>query len=185
MRKDRKNLYSGNARDTVVCRRAWKEKEISRTVTLCPGALVNQTALFGWRHVFFLFLPNCCGINIKLRMKSMESEGTNSNYKWRNIGLSDLPSIILRVGQFLTAIGLTNASHLAISFSHGEGSFLLCVILSKVMRFAISSCQEKRSSEMSIIKNPNYSFLADSHSPVSIGWLSPGEGLLWPTQNGR
>ena len=157
---------------------------MSRTVTLCPGALVNQTALFGWRHMLFLFLPICCGINIKLRMKSIESEGTNSNHKWRNIGLSDLPSIILTVEQFLTAIGLTNTSHLAMPFSHGEGSFLLCVILSKVTRFAISSCQEKRSSEMPIIKNPNYSFLVDSHyfigqySPVSIAWLFPGESLL-------
>ena len=103
----------------------------------------------------------------------MESEGTNFNHKWKNIGLSNLHSIIFSVEQFLTAIGLTNASHLAIPFSHGEGSFLLCVILSQVTRFAISSCQEKRS-EVSIIKNPNYSFLVDSHyfigqySPVSI-----------------
>ena len=134
---------------------------MSRTVTLCPGALVNQTALFGWRHMLFLFLPICCGINIKLRMKSIESEGTNSNHKQRNIGLSDLPSIILTVEQFLTAIGLTNTSHLAIPFSHGEGSFLLCVILSQVTRFAISSCQEKRS-ETSIIKNSNYSFFIDT-----------------------
>ena len=103
---------------------------MSRTVTLCPGALVNQTALYGWRHLLFLFFPICCGINIKLRMKSMESEGINSNHKWRNIGLSYLPSIILTVEKFLTAIGLTNASHLAIPLSHGEGSFLLCVILS-------------------------------------------------------
>ena len=91
---------------------------------------MNQTALFGWRHVLFLFLPICCGINIKLRVKSMESEGTNFNHKWRNIGLSNLSSIIFSVEQFLTAIGLTNASHLAIPFSHGEQSFLLCVILS-------------------------------------------------------
>ena len=152
---------------------------MSRTVTLCPGALVNQTVLFGQRHVFFLFLPICCGINIKLRVKSMESEGINFSHKWRNIGLSNLPSIIFSVEQF----GLTNASHLAIPFSHGEGSFLLCVILSQVTRFAINSCQEK-SSEMSIIKNPNYSFLVDSYyfigqySPVSIPWLSPGEDLL-------
>ena len=156
---------------------------MSRTLTLCPGTLVNQTALFGQRHVLFLFLPICCGINIKLRVQSMESEGTNFNHKWRNIRLSSLPSIIFSAEQFLTAIALTNASHLAIPFSHGEGSFLLCVILSQVTRFAISSCQEKRS-ETSIIKNPNYSFLVDSHyfigqySPVSIAWLSPGEGLL-------
>ena len=156
---------------------------MSRTLTLCPGTLVNQTALFGQRHVLFLFLPICCGINIKLRVQSMESEGTNFNHKWRNIRLSSLPSIIFSAEKFLTAIALTNASHLAIPFSHGEGSFLLCVILSQVTRFAISSCQEKRS-ETSIIKNPNYSFLVDSHyfiglySPVSIAWLSPGEGLL-------
>ena len=156
---------------------------MSRTLTLCPGTLVNQTALFGQRYVLFLFLPICCGINIKLRVQSMESEGTNFNHKWKNIGLSNLPSIIFSVEQFLTTIGLTNASHLAIPFSHGEGSFLLCVILSQVTRFAISSCQEKRS-ETSIIKNPNYSFLVDSHyfigqySPVSIGWLSLGKALL-------
>ena len=79
---------------------------------------------------FSCFSPSAVGINIKLRMKSMESDGTDSNHKWRNIGLSDLPSIILTVVNFLTAIGLTNASHFAIPFSHGEGSFLLCVILS-------------------------------------------------------
>ena len=69
-------------------------------------------------------------------------------------------------------------------FLMGRGqSFPLCVILSQVTRFAISSCQEKRF-EMSIIKNPNYSILVDSHyfigqySPVSIPWLSPGEDLL-------
>ena len=134
---------------------------MSRTVTLCPGALVNQTALFEQRHLLFLFLPICCGVNIKFRVKSMESEGTNFNHKWKNIGLSNLPSIIFSVEQFLTAIGLTNASHFAIPFSHGEGSFLLCVILSQVTRFAISSCQEKRS-ETSIIKNSNYSFFIDT-----------------------
>ena len=156
---------------------------MSRTVTLCPGTLVNQTAVFGQRYVLFMFLPICCGINIKLRVQSMESEGTNFNHKWRNIRLSSLPSIIFSAEQFLTAIALTNASHLAIPFSHGEGSFLLCVILSQVTRFAISSCQEKRS-EMSIIKKSKLQFLVDSHyfigqySPVSIDWLSPGEGLL-------
>ena len=134
---------------------------MSRTVTLCPGALVNQTALFEQRHLLFLFLPICCGVNIKFRVKSMESEGTNFSHKWRNIGLSNLPSVIFSVEQFLTAIGLTNASHLAIPFSHGEGSFLLCVILSQVTRFAISSCQEKIS-ETSIIKNPTYSFFVNT-----------------------
>ena len=80
---------------------------MSRTVTLCPGALVNQTALFGWRHMLFLFLPICCGINIKLRMKSIESEGTNSNHKWRKTELSDLSPIRPTDEQFVIGTGLT------------------------------------------------------------------------------
>lgn len=74
---------------------------MSGTMTLCPGALVNQTALFGQRHVLFLFLPICCGINIKLRVKSMESEGTNFNHKWRNIGLSNLLLFYFQLNYFL------------------------------------------------------------------------------------
>ena len=34
-------------------RGAWKEKETSRTVTWCPGALGNQTILSGWRPMCF------------------------------------------------------------------------------------------------------------------------------------
>ena len=53
-------------------RGAWKEKEMSRTVTWCPGALGNQTILSGWRPMCFsCFSHICCGIKIKPRVKRM------------------------------------------------------------------------------------------------------------------
>ena len=52
---------------------AWKEEETSRTVTLWPGALVNQVVLSGGRPMCFSYFSHLChGINIKLRMKKME-----------------------------------------------------------------------------------------------------------------
>ena len=51
---------------------AWKEKETSRTMTWCPGALGNQIILSGWRPMCFsCFLHICCGIKIKPRVKRM------------------------------------------------------------------------------------------------------------------
>lgn len=43
--------------------------------------------------------------------EEQNSEGTNSTHKWRKIGLSDLPPFIPTAEQFLTATGLTDASH--------------------------------------------------------------------------
>ena len=51
---------------------AWKEEEMSRTVTPCSGALGNQTVLSGWRPMYFsCFSHICCGIKIKPRVKKM------------------------------------------------------------------------------------------------------------------
>lgn len=51
---------------------AWKEEEMSRTVTQCSGAPGNQTVLSGWRPMYFsCFSHICCSIKIKPRVKKM------------------------------------------------------------------------------------------------------------------
>ena len=73
MEKARDGLYSWNSRTTAAGRGVWKEEETSKTVTLCPGALVNQVVLSGGRPMCFSYFSHLChGINIKLRMKKME-----------------------------------------------------------------------------------------------------------------
>ena len=73
MEKARDGLYSWNSGIKATGRGVWKEEETSKTVTLCPGALVNQVVLSGGRPMCFSYFSHLChGINIKLRMKKME-----------------------------------------------------------------------------------------------------------------
>ena len=51
---------------------AWKREEMTRAVTLCPGALGNQTVLSGWRPMCFSYFSHICDvIKIKLKVKRM------------------------------------------------------------------------------------------------------------------
>ena len=86
---------------------AWKEEETSRAVTLCPGALGNQTVLSGWRPICFsCFSPISHGIKIKLKVKRMDSEGIHYSHKWRKIGLTDHSPIRPTDEQLLTVTAL-------------------------------------------------------------------------------
>ena len=74
--------YPGEGEEQFVLRESQshscrQEEQPTRTVTLWPGALGNQTAWSGWRPMCFPVSPClCCGIKRKLRVKSMEF--------WRN-----------------------------------------------------------------------------------------------------
>ena len=115
---------------------AWKEEEMSRTVTLCPGALGNQTLLSGWRPMCFsCFSHTCRGIKIKQRVKRMDSEAIHSSHKWRKIGLTDHSPIRPTDEQLLTAPSLNMHSICYNIHGHGEGScqLLLCLVLSHLI----------------------------------------------------
>ena len=108
MEKDRNALYSGNSRAIAAGEGAWKEEENSRTVTLWPGAIVEQTALSGWRSMCFsCFSPLCHGINIKLRVKRngiLKEQIPIINGEKQ---LSDLSLIRSTDEQFVIVTGLT------------------------------------------------------------------------------
>ena len=99
---------------------AWKEEETFRTVTLCPGALGNQTLSSGWRPMSFsCFSHTCHGIKVKPRVKRMDSEGIHSSHKWGKIGLTDCSPIRPTDEQLLTAIALSMHSNSYNFHAHG------------------------------------------------------------------
>ena len=145
---------------------AWKEEETSRTVTLCPGALGNQTLLSGWRSMCFsCFSHTCSGIKIKQRVKRMDSEAIHSSHKWRKIALSDFSPIWFTDEQLFTAPSLSTHSNCYNFHAHGScpcSGVLPAPSVSGLKSLDLPLLVVKKSAKTSI-KNPNYSFLADSH----------------------
>ena len=103
MEKSRSNSYPGKPRATAEGGGGWKEEETSRTVTLWPGALVNQTPLSGCRTIFFCFFHSLLWYKNKTQNEEKQNiGGTNSNHKWRKMELSKLsPIIYLQQNNFL------------------------------------------------------------------------------------
>ena len=120
MEKERSSLCSGNPRATAVgdcdsvARSPWESN--------CMIWLEN--------HVLFLFLPTSAMVSKEnSEWRGCNSEGINSNHKWRKIGLSDLPPIRSTENNFLQSLTWLCIPPCYKLHVHGEGSFqvLLCL----------------------------------------------------------
>ena len=157
---------------------------MSRTMTLCPGALGNKTLLSGWRPMCFsCFSHTCRGIKIKQRVKRMDSEAIHSSHRWRKIGLIDHSPIRPTDEQMLTAPSLNMHSICYTIHAHGEGScqLLLCLVLSHLICHCWLSKTKPAKTSIKKSKLQFFSRLTSfdgQHSSVSIIRLSQGEGLL-------
>ena len=110
MEKDRSSLYSENPRAIAVGRGSLRGGGGNvRNHDVVSRSPCEPNSMFWMEiHVPFLFFPISAVVSIQnSEWRGQNSEGINSNHKWRKIGLSDLSPIRPTDEWFLKATALT------------------------------------------------------------------------------